>query len=150
MRPSSENYHVGVRNPIVLPLKPRCPDCLPICEHHDYPPLLLSTSPPASLTHKRTKSPSDVGVASAGQCACPHHHHPKEISTHEKQKIAGHVRKHKKQESMARDQITKLIPPSSAQRGGQGNVHKEPVVQVHEGLADKLKNKLMGRKKGPK
>lgn len=58
------------------------------------------------------------------------------------------ARKHKKQESMARREITKLIQPVSVQRGGQGNVHKEePPVTVHEGLADKLKNKMLGRNK---
>ncbi|MCJ1232900.1 hypothetical protein MMC14_000854 [Varicellaria rhodocarpa] len=31
-------------------------------------------------------------------------------------------------------------------RGGEGNVHKEP-SKTHEGLADKLKYKLLGRKK---
>ncbi|MCJ1468479.1 hypothetical protein MMC07_007108 [Pseudocyphellaria aurata] len=36
-------------------------------------------------------------------------------------------------------------------RGGEGNVHKEspPPPTVHEGLADKLKHKFLGKKKDP-
>ncbi|MCJ1267685.1 hypothetical protein MMC22_007571 [Lobaria immixta] len=36
-------------------------------------------------------------------------------------------------------------------RGGGGNVHKEstPPPTVHEGLADKLKHKFLGKKKDP-
>ena len=34
------------------------------------------------------------------------------------------------------------------QRGGEGNVHKEKSGTAHEGLADKLKNKIgLGHKK---
>ncbi|MCJ1423750.1 hypothetical protein MMC29_001634 [Sticta canariensis] len=36
-------------------------------------------------------------------------------------------------------------------RGGEGNVHKDstPPPTVHEGLADKLKHKFLGKKKDP-
>lgn len=135
MRPSSENYHVGVRDP----LKPRCPDCFPICDPPHYPPLLLSNPPPPASTTTTI-------------CTCAHSHHDptssSPLSAAEQQQRDLRARKHQKQESMARHEITKLIQPVSAQRGGQGNVHKEePPVAVHEGLADKLKHKLLGRKK---
>ncbi len=32
------------------------------------------------------------------------------------------------------------------QRGGEGNVHREKGSQMHEGLADKLKHKMFGKK----
>lgn len=50
---------------------------------------------------------------------------------------------------MAVNEITKLIPPGViAQRGGQGNVHVEKEhAPAHEGFADKLKHKVLGKKK---
>lgn len=32
------------------------------------------------------------------------------------------------------------------QRGGEGNAHREKGSQMHEGLADKLKHKMFGKK----
>ena len=32
------------------------------------------------------------------------------------------------------------------QRGGEGNVHKDMSQTTHVGLADKLKNKILGKK----
>jgi hypothetical protein len=45
--------------------------------------------------------------------------------------------------------ISKLTSPSFAQRGGHGNVHtpKDEVSPGQEGITDKLKNKLLGKKK---
>ena len=69
-------------------------------------------------------------------CTCPHHPHSKPARL-------------KKQEALAIEQITKLTStiPAALQRGGQGNVHKDDDVPVHEGLADKLKNKIFPKKK---
>lgn len=63
--------------------------------------------------------------------------------------LAGERRRHRAQEAMAVNEITKLIPHGVAQRGGQGNVHasKEEHPPVHEGFADKLKHKVLGKKK---
>lgn len=51
---------------------------------------------------------------------------------------------------MALNQITRLIPPGVAQRGGQGNVHtpkeEQPPPPAHEGFAEKLKHKVLGKK----
>lgn len=56
--------------------------------------------------------------------------------------------KHRAQEAMALNEITRLIPPGVAQRGGHGNVHtpKDEHAPAHEGFADKLKHKVFGKK----
>ncbi len=57
--------------------------------------------------------------------------------------------KQKALELVALNLITKLTSPVFAQRGGHGNVHtpKEEVPSGQEGITDKLKNKLLGKKK---
>lgn len=66
-----------------------------------------------------------------------------------RRKLDRERQKHRAQEVMAVNEITKLIPHGVAQRGGQGNVQtpKDEVPPQHEGLADKLKHKLLGKKK---
>ena len=188
---------MGVGNPIVLPLKARCPDCLPICPIHSLSPpsLLLPGSSAASAVSAASSSntlDSSSSLATAEQqmctCACTGERDPRhqrlsrgrgegedeeeeeldeeadeaslqssgppppvsaEAYAEVQRKLRGERQKRRAQEAMALHEITKLIPPGVAQRGGQGNVHtpKEDHAPPHEGFADKLKHKVLGKKK---
>lgn len=65
-----------------------------------------------------------------------------------KHKLQQGRAKHRAQEAMALNEITRLIPPGAPQRGGQGNVHapKNEEPPAHEGFAEKLKHKVFGKK----
>lgn len=77
---------------------------------------------------------------------------PPQLSAEEyadlQRKLKKERQKRKAQEAMALNEITRLIPPGVAQRGGQGNVHtpREERSPAPEGFAEKLKQKFLGKK----